>query len=74
VIDAHVHLANLNLKYTGARPARNWSIADYTEDARNSALTQSTAIVMVCLTEAAGQTAAMLAQARWVQSLEAAKG
>jgi L-fuconolactonase len=73
IVDAHVHLANTNLVYTGAKPAHNWSLADYTADTQSSAL-PPTAIVMVCLTEAAGQTAAMLAQVRWVQSLEPLAG
>lgn len=38
IIDAHMHLANINLNHTGAKPTRNWSLADYAADTRDSAL------------------------------------
>ena len=69
IIDGHVHLADLaRVKYTGAIPTRNYSLADYAGDAAGSALPPA-GLVMVTLTEAAGETADMLAQPAWVQSL-----
>ena len=46
VVDAHVHLADTNLIYSGAKAARNWSLADYTAATQGTALAPS-AIVMV---------------------------